>query len=294
MTDNEKEVFQKFLSKTLNITPEEVVSLYNETGELTNVDLLLQKDSERVANYKKAQSDQFKLGEKKAHEKVEKHLREKYEIADTELIGAELIDFVFETQTAELKEKLGKKIDVNDIEKHPAFIAKRNEWEKNLKAKDTEWEEKLNAQQSEWNRKQTLAQVSKAALLKLETDFILPENAQRAAALKDVLIREIENGNYSLQDNGEPIILDKEGKPLEDAHGKMISFKDYTEGLASKFFDKRQANQRSNAANQQQQQSGQAIIIKNQDDFRKASLEAKTPEEQVAVMKAAREAGIVK
>lgn len=292
MTKEEKEVLDGFLKKIYNVNEEDLASLYNEAGELTSVDSIIAKDSERVARFKTEKSDQFKLGEKKAHQKIESHLKEKYNITDTELIGAELIDFVVESQTGELKEKLTKKVDSADIEKHPAFISKRSEWEKALTAKDKEWQEKLENQQSEWNKKQTLGEVAKYGLTYLETNFVLPEDPQRAANFKNIFTRELEAGNYSLQENGEPLILDNDGKPREDAHGKMISFKDYVEQIGIKYFDKRQANQRGNAGNQQQNNI-QAVVIKDQSEFTQKMAQAKTPEERAAIMTAAKTAGIV-
>jgi hypothetical protein len=293
MTNEEKESLSRFFKKIYNVTDEEIASLYNEAGELTTVDPLLTKDSERVARFKQEKSDQFKLGEKKAHQKIESHLKEKYDITDSELIGAELIDFVVEAQTTELKEKLTKKVDPSDIEKHPAFISKRAEWEKTLTAKDKEWQDKLESQQSEWNKKQTLGEVAKHGLTYLETNFVLPEDPQRAANFKSIFARELEAGNYSIQESGDPLILDKDGKPLEDAHGKMISFKDHIDSIGAKYFDKRQANQRGNSGNQNQINQ-QAVVIKDQSEMSQKMAEAKTPEERAAIMTAAKAAGIYK
>lgn len=292
MTKEEKEVLDGFLKKIYNVNDEDLASLYNEAGELTSVDSILQKDSERVARFKTLNDGKFKEGQKRTYDQIEKHLKEKYNITDTELIGAELIDFVVESQTGELKEKLTKKVDPADIEKHPVFISKRSEWEKALTAKDKEWQEKLESQQSEWNKKQTLGEVAKYGLTYLETNFVLPEDPQRAANFKNIFTRELEAGNYSLQENGEPLILDNDGKPREDAHGKMISFKDYVEQIGTKYFDKRQANQRGNAGNQQQNNQ-QAVVIKDQSEFTQKMAQAKTPEERAAIMTAAKTAGIV-
>jgi hypothetical protein len=293
MTNEEKESLSRFFKKIYNVTDEEIASLYNDAGELTTVDPLLTKDSERVARFKQEKSDQFKLGEKKAHQKIESHLKEKYDITDSELIGAELIDFVVEAQTSELKEKLTKKVDPSDIEKHPAFIAKRSEWEKTLTAKDKEWQDKFESRESEWNKKQTLGEVAKHGLTYLETNFVLPEDPQRAANFKNIFARELEAGNYSLQENGDPIILDKDGNPAEDAHGRMISFKDHIDQIGMKYFDKRQANQRGNSGNQNQQNNTQAIVIKDQSEFSQKMAEAKTAEDRAAIMSAAKTAGIV-
>lgn len=293
MIDKEKEVLNGFLKKIYNVTDEDLASLYNEAGELTTVDSILAKDSERISKFKTEKNDQFKAGQKKTWEQIEKHLKEKYSAQDSELLGAELIDHVFETQTAELQEKISKKFKDEDIEKHPSFIAKRKEWEKTLQSKESEFDEKLKAKETEWNRSRMMSKISEAAMLQLESNFILPENAVRAKALKDVLIRELESENYSIQDDGSIIILDKEGKAKEDSHGKMINFNEYIEASALKFFDKKVANSRGNAGNQNQN-NAQQIVIKDQSDFQAKMSEAKTPEDRAAIMTAAKAAGIVK
>lgn len=292
MNKTEREVFDSFLKKIYNLNDEEIAGLYNEAGELDKTDLILTKDSERVSKFKKEKGDEFKNGEKKAMIRIEKHLKEKYNV-ESDLLGEELIDHVFDAKTSELTEKLSKKFNADDIEKHPAFIQKRTEFEKQLKAKDTEWEGKITAKEAEWNQKQSRAQVSKLALTHVETNYLMPENATRANALKDVLIREFDSNNYDLPDNSDPIILDKDGKPLEDEHGRMISFKDYTDRIASKYFDKKVANQRGNAGNQQQQQQGQPITVKDQSEFKEKMANAKTSEERAAIMKAGKEAGLL-
>lgn len=292
MTDKEKEVLQGFLSKTLGVTNEEIAGLYNEAGELTDVSLLLEKDSQRVQKFKTEKDNQFKAGEKKSAQKFENHLKEKYGV-ESDLIGIDLIDHVFETKTAELQEKLTKKINPDDIEKHPAFIAKRAEWEKSWKEKENKLIEDHKAEKEEWNRKQTLAQIAKIALQDVESNFILPENAARAAALKDVLVRELSSENYLIQEDGSIRILDKDNKAKEDVHGNMISFKEHIEQLASKFFDKKQAQARGNAGNQSQQQQTGTIVIKDQSDLQAKMAEAKTPEERAAVTKAAKANGLM-
>lgn len=292
MTDKEKEVFNGFLSKTLNLSSEDVASLYNEAGELTTVDLLLQRDSERVKKFKTDNESQFKAGEKKAFEKIEKYVKTTFNIGDTELLGTELIDHAFKTQTAELQEKLSKKFDPAEIEKHPAFIAKRAEWENKEKSLVKEWEGKLESEKNQWNQQITLGQVSQTALNYIQDNFIMPENAERAAYLKQVFVEEVKKRSYNTQEGSDPIILNGD-KPLEDEFGHIVPFKTFIEGLGGKLFDKKIAQQRGNAGNQPTPPSGQPIVIKDQSDFKVKMAEATTPEDRAAVMKAAKVAGLV-
>jgi len=50
MTDSEKQILEGFLSKTLKIGTEELASLYNDAGDLTDLSIAEKADSERVKN----------------------------------------------------------------------------------------------------------------------------------------------------------------------------------------------------------------------------------------------------
>lgn len=281
MTNEEKNILEAFLSKTLKLGGESLSELYNSEGELVSLKLAEDADVTRISKFKEEKQREFDKGLEKGASKIEKAIKEKYQISDPEIKGAELVDHVIELQTAELNEKLKSKGKDDDFEKHPKYLEFKKAHEAALKAKDQEWNEKLTATQNEWNRKEALNKVVKKAYAKLDAEFVMPENADRANALKEVLQKELEAGNYKF-DNDEPVLLDNEGKPLEDKHGNLVSFDGYIESLAGRFFDKRIANPRGNSGNQNQQQQSVGAF-KNQDEYLEAARNAKTPEEQSAV-----------
>lgn len=281
MTKEEKVILEGFLSKTLNMDSEAISGLFNADGELVDMGHALELDATRISKFRTDKEAQYNRGLKEGATKIEKAIKAKYSIDNNELIGVDLLDHVIELQTSELTEKLKNKGKDDDFEKSPKYLQLKQEWEKQLKTKDQEWESKLTEKESEWNRKETLGKIAKLAFNELETGYVLPENAERANALKEVLQRELESGNYKFDDSGEPILLDKEGKPIEDQHGKLVQFKEHINGLASKYFDKKVAAQRGNAGNQNQQQQS-AGTYKSQDEFTEAMRNAKTPEEQAA------------
>lgn len=285
MTNEEKQILEAFLSKTLNLTGETISGLYDSEGQLKDLSTAITADANRIAKFKTEKQNEFNRGLEKGASKIEKAIKDKYSI-ESDLIGVDLLDHVIELQTSELNEKLKAKSEKDaDFEKHPKYLTFKQEHEKMLKAKDQEWEKKLNEKESEWNRKETLSKVAKFAFTELETGYILPENIERANALKDVLQREIESGNYSFDQDNNPILIDKEGKPVEDSHGNLINFKEYVNGLASKYFDKKIANPRANAGNNNQQTQHSNGVFKSQDEYLEAARNAKTAEEQSAVLK---------
>jgi hypothetical protein len=285
MKVEEKELLTGFFSKTLNMDSEAISGLFNTEGDLIDLTPAIDLDANRIAKARERQQQQYDRGLKEGASKIEKAIKVKYNI-ESEAIGVDLLDAVIESQTAELNSKLEKKMTKDDdFEKHPKYLTLKQEFEKQLKAKDTEWGTKLAEKESEWNRKETLAKVAKLAFKELETGYVLPENNDRAAALKEVMQRELESVNYSFDDDGNPVLLDKENKPLEDKHGKLIQFKDHVNLLASKYFDKKVANERENAANKNTQQQNQTGTFKSRDEFLEASKNAKTIQEQSEVYK---------
>jgi hypothetical protein len=282
MTKEEKNILEAFLLKTLNLSGEAISGLFNAEGELTDLSTAIEADANRVAKFKAEKQNEFNKGLEKGASKIEKAIKEKYQV-DSDLIGVELLDHVIEAQTAEIQEKLKSKSKDDDFEKHPKYIEFKKNFESQLKAKEQEWEGKLQERESEWVRKETLNKVTKLAFNSLENEYLLPENKDRASALKDVLNREIESGNYKIDESGEVVLLDKDGKPLEDKHGKFIAFKEYVDSIAGKYFDKKVANPRGNSGNQNQPGNQPTGAFKTKEEFQEAMFNAKTNEEKAAV-----------
>lgn len=282
MTNEEKNILEAFLSKTLKLGGESLSELYNSDGELVSLKLAEDADVARISRLKEEKQREFDKGLEKGASKIEKAIKEKYQISDPEIKGAELVDHVIELQTAELNEKLKSKGKDDDFEKHPKYLEFKKAHEAALKAKEQEWNDKLTATQNEWNRKEALNKVVKKAFAKLDSEFVLPENAERANALKEVLQKELESGNYKF-DNDEPVLLDGEDKPLQDKFGNLVSFDAHIESLAGRFFDKRVANPRENSGNKNKT-TVTVGAFKSQDEYLEASRNAKTTEEQSAVL----------
>jgi hypothetical protein len=286
------EAFETFAVKVLKLTSEDLASLYNEAGELTDFSLIERKDAERISKFTSDKTNQYNRGLKEGAQKLEKELKEKYEI-DSDLIGVELFDHIVETKVAEVQ-----KADPGEVLKHPEVIKALNEKDKALRAKDKEWQQKLTDKEKEINKANLFNKVKAKALAEFDNlKPILPENANKAQALKEVLLNEISRFNYQ-EDGDNFIILKDDGTALKNEHGYDVTFQDHIKGHAEKYFDFKVAEDRSSAGltetEKLKQQSAKVRKPKDKDDYVSMMKDnTLTPKDRIAIMNLAKEAKIV-
>jgi len=282
------EAFEAFAVKAFKLTAEDLASLYNEAGELTDFSLIEAKDAERIKKLSTDKTNQYNRGLKEGAEKLEKAIREKYEV-ESDLIGVELFDHVIETKVTDVK-GAGE----GEVMKHPEVIKALNEKDKALRAKDKEWQQKLTDKEKEINKSNLFNKVKAKAIAEFDNmKPILPENANKAQALKDVLLSELVKFNY--QEDGDAfIILKEDGTPLKNDHGYDVTFTDHVKGHAERYFDFKTAEERSSSGNKDQGQSGPKIRTpKDKADYVKIMQDQTlTPKERIEVMNLAKKAGI--
>jgi len=237
------EAFEAFAVKAFKLTAEDLASLYNEAGELTDFSLIERKDTERISKLTADKTNQYNRGLKEASLKLEKELKEKYEV-ESDLIGVDLFDHIVETKLGEV-EGAG----TEDIMKNPEVIKLVNQHSKVLKAKDKELEDKLKAKEDEINSVNLFKEVETAALAEFDNlNPILPEDAKKAAALKAVLVSELKKNKYQKDESGF-IVLKEDGTPLQDGHANNVNFQDHVKGHAERYFDFKKAEDRSSSGN---------------------------------------------
>lgn len=276
MTDSEKKVLEGFLSKTLKIDTEEFASLYNEAGELTSLSIASEADTQRIKKLKEDTASQFKRGIKEGAGKIEKELKEKYEL-DSELEGIELIDFIITHKITEGKE------GSDDVTKHPDYIKLKFETDKLLKNKDKEWQKKLDDRETEFKRQAVFGKVKDKALAELENlNPILPEDARKAAKWKEKFIEEIARFEY--QENDSSVVVLKEGKPVSDSHGYSLTFPDHIKTIASDMFEFRASDSRTSPGHQSTP-TPPAFTPRSNSEYIDAMQKAKTPQERVQIMR---------
>jgi hypothetical protein len=208
---------------------------------LADFALIEKKDADRISKLSTDKTNQYSRGLKEGAQKTEKELKEKYEV-ESELVGLELFDYIIETKVDEVK-----KADPGEVLKHPDVIKALNEKDKLLRAKDKDWQKKLEDKEKEVNKSNLFSKVKAKALVEFDNlKPILPENANKAQALKDVLLSELTKFNY--QEDGDGfIILKEDGTPLKNEHGYDVTFGDHIKSHAEKYFDFKVAEERDSS-----------------------------------------------
>jgi hypothetical protein len=261
------DAFEAFAVKAFKLTPEDVAGLYNEAGELTDFSLLSQKDTERITKFQTDSKNQYSRGLKEAAQKIEKEIKEKYEI-DSDAIGVELIDHIIETKVSEVKGSDGE-----DVLKHPDVIKHLNalvkQHGKEKKALLDEMEQKIKNKENEIMEANTFKEVESAAIAEFESlNPILPEDPKKAKALKDILVNELKKFKHNKDKDGFSV-LKEDGSVLMDEHGYPVTFSTHVKGIAERYFDFKKAEERSSSGNKEQNRSGSQKVRmpKDQEDY---------------------------
>lgn len=270
------DAFEAFLQKAFKMTAEDVAGLYNDAGELTDFSLIESKDADRIKKLSSDKTNQYNRGLKEGAQKLEKEIKEKYEV-ESELIGVELFDHVLNTKLEEVKGAAPE-----EVLKHPEVIRALNEKDKALKAKDKEWQKKLDEQLDQQKKSELFNNVKKSALVVFDNEkYLLPQDARKSQALKDVFINDLSKGNFQI-DGDTFIVLNENSVPMKDEHGHPVTFDDYVKSVGEKYFEKQVAEDRSSSGNQQQG-GVQFHKPKNNDEYVDMMRKAKTPEERIKI-----------
>lgn len=275
MTDSEKKILDGFLLKTLKLSAEDVAGLYNEAGELTDLTVAEKVDADRFKKSKSENSDQYKRGIKEGASKVEKAVKDKYDV-DSDLEGVELIDFI-------IADKIGEaKGNTEDITKSPEFLKHQHEWEKQQKLRDKEWEQKIVDKEHEFNKRAILTKIEKRALGELDKlRPILPEDAKKAQRWREKYFEDFRN--YDYQESGDDIMLIKDGERVKDTHGHPISFEDFARETAESYFDFKAADDRSSSGNKNEPSKPPIRAAKDDEEFFSQMKAEQDPKARIAI-----------
>lgn len=281
MTPTEQKLLNDSLSKLFKIEPETLASLYNEAGELVDFSEILKLDADRIKKYKGDNNSQYKRGIIEGAENIEHALKEKYEL-DSDLKGVDLVDQLVVTKVDE-----AKVAGTKDITKHPEYIKLQLSIPNQLKERDKEWEAKFVQKEAEFNKSRLFEKVREKALLNLsERNPILSPDPRKAQIWKETYLNDLRNASY-MENEGDIVVLDAEGKPMTSDHGKTITFDEFEKEISDKYFDYPKAEERSSSANKDEKGTGSAFRTPKNDEeyFARLKDPGITPKERIELTK---------
>lgn len=251
MKKAEKEILVDVLGTTLNLPADKVESLFTQTDPKSDEfefateakKTILDANIERVKTFKEKETEEFQKGFKKAKKEersaLEKEIKDKFPDVKSEKIGLELIEDIITSKTK------APELEADKVKLHPEFLNLEKETNKRIKELEAEWKQKFDARETELAEAATFSNVTAKAMSHLKTlNPILPSDEKKAANQLKLLQDDLKGYKYT-DNNGEIVITTKEGKRLEDAHGKPITFETLIHNQASQYWDFAQGEDRS-------------------------------------------------
>ena len=260
-----KTIITGLLSKAYNFDNGKIAELFKdgetELSEQQQTEILnkiLEIDAQRVENIKKSvdKKDAFQDGFKKAKSEVltdfEKGLKEKFGI-ESDKTGLELIE-----EVVSKKSEGGQGGDVTEdaIKRSKVFQDMESNLKKQVTTVKTEYETKINEIQDGYKAEQTFSNVSQKALQIFNgLNPILPQNKTVADNQVKFFVNTLKDFKFDVQDE-RIVVMDKDGKVIEDGHGNSRSFEDIVKETASGLFVFKANNGGSGSGNGGQQGQG--------------------------------------
>jgi hypothetical protein len=256
--------FETFAKKVFKLTDEELSSLYNQDGELTDFSLIEKKDTERATKLASDKTSQYSRGLKEGAEKLEKSLKDKYEV-ESELIGEELFDHIIETKLE------GAKTSAEDIMKHPDVVKLVNSHGKEIKKLKQEHTEQLKAKDEAINYSTFMADINSLALKEFHAlNPILSDDPMKAKNQESLFLERVSKVKFR-KDGELPIVLKPDGTNMTDEHGHSVTFQDFVKETAGTIFDFKAADDRSSSKNKESQdkvqQNKKVRVPKDMNDY---------------------------
>ena len=260
-----KTIITGLLSKAYNFDNGKIAELFKdgetELSEQQQTEILnkiLEIDAQRVENIKKSvdKKDAFQDGFKKAQgeilTKFEKDLKEKFGL-ESDKMGLELVE-----ELVSKKSEGGQGGDLTEdaIKRSKVFQDMESNLKKQITTVKTEYETKINEIQDGYKAEQTFSNVSQKALQIFNgLNPILPQNKTVADNQVKFFVNSLKDFKFDVQDE-RIVVMDKDGKVLEDGHGNSRSFEDIVKETASGLFEFKANNGGSGSGNGGQGQGG--------------------------------------
>ena len=260
-----KTIITGLLSKAYNFDNGKIAELFkdgetelSEDQQKEILQKLLDEDAKRVEAIKKSVDTKpaFQDGFKKAKSEVltdfEKGLKEKFGI-ESDKTGLELVE-----EVVSKKSEGGQSGDITEdaIKRSKVFQDMESNLKKQITTVKNEYETKINEIQDGYKAEQTFSNVSQKALQIFNgLNPILPQNKTVADNQVKFFVNTLKDFKFDVQDE-RIVVMDKDGKVLEDGHGNSRSFEDIVKETASGLFEFKANNGGSGSGNGGQGQGG--------------------------------------
>ena len=260
-----KTIITGLLSKAYNFDNGKIAELFkdgetelSEDQQKEIIQKLLDEDAKRVEAIKKsvdtkpAFQDGFKKAQGEILTKFEKDLKEKFGL-ESDKMGLELVE-----ELVSKKSEGGQGGDITEdaIKRSKVFQDMESNLKKQITTVKTEYETKINEIQDGYKAEQTFSNVSQKALQIFNgLNPILPQNKTVADNQVKFFVNTLKDFKFDVQDE-RIVVMDKDGKVLEDGHGNSRSFEDIVKETASGLFEFKANNGGSGSGNGGQGQGG--------------------------------------
>lgn len=282
------ELLMSLATKVYNKTEDEVKSLIydGETIRDNAFDNLLTLDAARVSKFKADQQTYFDNGYKKAQSEVlgkaEKTFKEKTGF------NAEAETFEALIEQYQLEQAKNKKTTLKDedIKVHPLYL----ELEKSRVPKEQyeQTRQEFENYKTKIERDKKFDIVKQKAIQVLANEKLREYDPKIKNNLTNLFLKEFEAYD-DVNVDGDALILMKDGKRIEDAHGNIIPFESIVKSKITDYFEILKQDPKGSAGNNNPNNNNNTFTVKSDEDFQRLTKEAKTPEERVAIFEAYRE-----
>jgi hypothetical protein len=252
-----------FAATALNLEQAEVKELLEQDGGLEEL------TAKYTAHIKATKDAGYKSAERKVNTQYEQALKEKFGL-QSDAKGLELIEEASEAIETKLATAKPTEITETQIKKHPLFLNMEKQLQDVEKNLTTKFEQEKSQLQEAWQQEKVFTTAKEKATAVIDSlNLVLDPDPAKAAAQKSIIIRDLEQYKF-MDNNGELVLLDKEGNRLENETGHAIRFEDAVKKIATTYFTPQKVEQKS-SPNRQADEANAPIVTmpKNADEYRK-------------------------
>lgn len=257
---NEKDFVLGVLGQTLNMAPDQLAGLIYTTPEGADSEKLADNAQEQVLTLYKTHLDgikangqthaqqQYSRGVKEGAQTLEKLLKTTFQL-QTPAFGEDLVK---ELQATVSKTKTGTD---DDVKKHPLFLSLEQRVQAEVEQARAEAAAQIEQERLSFKREfaKTRALTTAKTTAKSLGLVIPGEETQQDALLSVVLGNSLSQYQFEEQQDGGFLVLDSEGKRVENEMQHPVAFADLVKKVATQYFPVQAQGQKGSAGNNSSQ-----------------------------------------